>query len=81
MVAAAQQAFCAEQRAYTGAPDDDGCDKRNFCKYATHMVQGGSSAKHDQLPTPAYVPSYVPSCPPPPWPLLPRSGPWLGCAR
>ncbi len=31
---------------------EDSCDNRNFCKYATHMVQGGSSAEHDQLPTP-----------------------------
>jgi hypothetical protein len=44
VVAAAQQAFCAELRAYTGAPGDDSFDSRNFCKYATHMVQGGSSA-------------------------------------
>ncbi len=45
VVAAAQQAFCAELRAYAGAPCDDGCDKRHLCKYATHMVQGGSSER------------------------------------
>jgi hypothetical protein len=41
VVAAAQQALCAELRAYTGAPGDDSCDKRNFRKYAAHMVQVG----------------------------------------
>ncbi len=46
---AAQQAFCAKLRAYTGAPDDGSCvcDMRNVCEYATHMVQGGSSAEHE----------------------------------
>jgi hypothetical protein len=41
VVAAAQQAFCAELRAYSGAPGDDGCDSLNFCKYATHTGAGG----------------------------------------
>ncbi len=60
MVAAAQQAFCSELRVNTGAPGDDSCDSWNFCKYATHMVQGGSSAEHDRLPTPAYVAALAP---------------------
>jgi hypothetical protein len=60
VVAAAQQAFCAELHAYTGAPGDDGCANRNFCKYATHMVQGGNSAEHDELPIPAYVAPLAP---------------------
>jgi hypothetical protein len=34
VVAAAQQAFCSELRAYTGAPGDVGCDQRNFSKRA-----------------------------------------------
>jgi hypothetical protein len=33
VVAAAQQAFCAELHAYTGAPGNDSCANRNFCKY------------------------------------------------
>jgi hypothetical protein len=45
VVAAAQQAFCAELHAYTGAPGVDSCANRNLCKYATHMVQGGSSER------------------------------------
>ncbi len=60
VVAAARQAFCAELHAYTGAPSDDGCANRNFCKYATHMVQGGSSAEHDELPIPACLAALVP---------------------
>ena len=60
VVAAAQQAFCAELHAYTGAPGNDSCANRNFCKYATHMVQGGNSAEHDELPTPAYVAALAP---------------------
>ncbi len=35
--------------AYTGAPGDDSCANLNFCKYATHLVQGGNSAEHDEL--------------------------------
>jgi hypothetical protein len=46
VVAAAQQAFCAELHTYTCAPGDDSCANRNFCKCATHMVQGGNSAEH-----------------------------------
>jgi hypothetical protein len=38
----------------------DACDSRRFCKYATHMVQGGSGAEHKQLPTPAYVAALAP---------------------
>ncbi len=60
VVAAARQAFCAVLRTYTDAPDDDGCANRNFCKYATHMVQGGTSAEHDELPIPAYVAALAP---------------------
>jgi hypothetical protein len=60
VVAAARQAFCAVLRTYTGAPGDDGCANRNFCKYATHMVQGGTSAEHDELPIPAYVAALAP---------------------
>ncbi len=59
-VIAAAQAFCSELRADTGAPGDDGCDKQNFCKYATHMVRGGSGAEHDELPIPAYVSALAP---------------------
>ncbi len=60
VVAAARQAFCAELCAFTGAPGDDSCANRNFCKYATHMVQGGNTAEHDRLPTPAYVAALAP---------------------
>ncbi len=60
VIAAAQQAFCSELHAYTGARGDNSCANRNFCKYATHMVQGGSGAEHDQLPTPAYVAALAP---------------------
>jgi hypothetical protein len=63
VVAAARQAFeefCAELHAYTGAPSEDSCANRNFCKYATHMVQGGNSAEHDELPIPAYVAALAP---------------------
>ncbi len=60
VVAAAQQACCAELHTYTGAPGDDSCANRNFCKYVTHMVQGGNSAEHDELPTPAYVATLAP---------------------
>ena len=50
VVAAAQQAFCALLHAYTGTPNAGDCDQRHFCKYATHMVRGGRSAEHDELP-------------------------------
>ena len=60
IVAAAQQAFCAQLHAYSGTPEADDCNKRHFCKYATHMVLGGSGAEHDQLPVPAYVAAMAP---------------------
>jgi hypothetical protein len=60
VVAAAQQAFCALLHTYTGTPDADDCDKRHFCKYATHMVQGGRGAQHDELPVPAYLAAIAP---------------------
>jgi hypothetical protein len=60
VVAAAQQAFCSLLGNYTGQPAADDCGHRHFCKYATHMVQGGSGAAHDQLPLPAYVHAMAP---------------------
>jgi hypothetical protein len=60
IVAAAQQAFCAQLHAYSGTPEANDCDKRFFCKYATHMVLGGSGAEHDQLPVPVYVAALAP---------------------
>jgi hypothetical protein len=60
VVAAAQQAFCALLHTYTGTSDADDCDQRHFCKYATHMVQGGRSAQHDELPVPAYLAAIAP---------------------
>ena len=60
VVAAAQQAFCTQLHAYSGTPEADNCAKRHFCKYATHMVLGGTIAEHDQLPVPAYLAAFAP---------------------
>ncbi len=62
----AQQTFCTELRAYTGAPGADSCANRNFCKYATHMVQVEVAQTEDDLAPPPQTPT--PPHPPTPTP-------------